>query len=583
MTIDTDKTKEKVEKVNGQIKKFIESDAGDGTKREDQYLHGPKLVLCLISLFLCLFLVSLDQTIVATILTVVANKFNGFSKVGWMISGFLLPSVVFSANWGQVSIIFGRKYTMMVCILIFEGGSLMSALAPNMNTIIGGRVLAGVGAGGIQTLVFIVVSEVVDMNLRPLATTLFGITAGISSVIGPLVGGAFTSNVSWRWCFYINLPIGALAAVFLFISFNPPKPVFNLRQQIGLVDYVGTVLFVGGCVVFLLGLTFASTDEHSWNSAAVIVCLVLGPIILMAFAIWNWKFSKNQLIPMEIVKIPQIVAGGVTLFAMFGAFMANILYLSIYFQNVIGRDALHTGLSLLPMIISMVIFSVLSGVSLRKVYHVKPFSIVGCSLMTVGIGITTLLQVDSPNSKKIGLLIPTGVGNGLIIQSLIASCQLKAPKTNGGTIMTTSFIMVCRSLGGSLGSILADVVYNLSLNNKLPVALSNLANNNPQLFKQLSSFDPKLLRVSTAVLDSLSPAALHFVRSVMMDSIRNVFYMSLGVAGLSFIASLFLSNKKIPKKSEIGTAVRDDMPTVSESDAPKLSESDDATEKEPKV
>lgn len=201
---------------NRKPKKFIESDAGDGTRREDQYLHGIKLVLCMISIFLCLFLVALDQTIVVTLLTKVGNEFNSFDKIGWLASGFLLSMAVLTATWGKISIIMGRKVTMYVAIILFEIGSLICGLSNSMGLLIGGRVIAGIGGGGIQSLVFVIISEVIPIEKRPIGIAILASTFAVASVLGPLIGGAFTNQVTWRWCFYINLPAGSLALAFFF-------------------------------------------------------------------------------------------------------------------------------------------------------------------------------------------------------------------------------------------------------------------------------------------------------------------------------------------------------------------------------
>lgn len=262
------------EETQGRKKKFIESDAGDGSKREDQYLHGPRLALCFVAIFLCLFLVALDQTIIATLLTVVGNKFNGFDRIGWLSAGFLLSMAVFAATWGKISIIFGRKITMFIAVSLFEAGSLMCALANDMNVLIGGRVLAGIGGGGIQSMVFILISEIVPLEVRPLGMAGMGCTFAVASVLGPLIGGAFTSSVSWRWSFYINLPIGGVAAAFFFWAFNPPKTKGGIREKLKMIDYLGTALLSAGLVIFLLALTFGAGNQFSWDSAAVICCFI---------------------------------------------------------------------------------------------------------------------------------------------------------------------------------------------------------------------------------------------------------------------------------------------------------------------
>ncbi|RCK64037.1 Vacuolar basic amino acid transporter 5 [Candida viswanathii] len=553
------------QQTNASSKKFKESDAGDGTSKEDHYLHGTQLVLCFLALFLVLFIFALDQTIIATILTTVGSKFNSFAQVGWLSSGFLLAMAVFIQPFGKLSIIIGRKWAMVVAIILFEGGSLMCALASSMNILIGGRVLAGVGGAGINSGVFVIASEVVPINKRPFALSIFSVTFAIASVLGPLIGGAFTSHVTWRWAFYINLPVGGLAlAVFLY-SFRPPRPKVNIKQELLRFDYFGTFLLISGSVVFLLALTFG-TEEFPWNSGAVISCFVIGPVLLIAFGIWNFGFSKNQIIGTEVVKVPQIIASTLCIGGMFSAFIMSMIYGSIYFQVIKDASPLGAGLHLLPTVIAVVVSSMASGILVQKLKFVKPYNIASGILGPIGCGLLTLLQVDSSFSKQVGLLIIIGVSAGLAMQPSILSAQIKAPKTPSGMIMTTIFINFSRSIMSAFGTVLADAVYTASLRNIMKKNVAKLTD--PEILQELQKLNIDELISSTEVLKTLSPETVLFVKTQIMDAIRNVYYTTIGFAAISFLSCFFVTNKKLPSQVEM---------------KPKTEQKDEAEEEEEQI
>ncbi|KAI5951245.1 hypothetical protein KGF54_004319 [Candida jiufengensis] len=539
---------------------FKESDAGDGTQREDQYIHGPRLFLCFLSLFLCLFLFALDQTIVATILSTVGNRFNAFENIGWLTSGFLLAMAVFIQPFGKLSIIFGRKWTMVVAVIIFEIGSLLCALAPNMSVLIGGRVIAGCGGAGIQGLTFVIVSEILPINKRPLGMTVLSVTFAVASVLGPIIGGLFTSNVTWRWSFYINLPIGGFALVVFLYSFRPPTPKGNYLQQLKEFDFVGLVLMIGGVVVFMLALTFGSSN-HSWNSAAVISCFVIGIVVIILFAIWNFKFSKNQIIGTDVVTTPQILASTFALAGTFTSFIITMIYGSVYFQIIRDSSAMGAGLHLLPCIISVVISSIISGVTIQKLKIIKPWSVFAGILAPIGSGLLSLLQVDSSFSQQVGFLILIGVAAGSSMQPAMISAQIKAPKTPGGTIMTTIFINTIRCLTSAIGGTLADAVYTSSLKNHFKSAIPKA---NIQIQQNLHNFNLSSIMSSNTILKELDPQTQLFIKQQMMKSIHNVFYMTIGWSIISTISCIFVTNQRLPDMVALEKKKEEDVKELEE-------------------
>ena len=560
-----DPTEEKTTKA------YFESDAGDGTKREDMYLEGKELILCFIAIFCSFFLFALDQTIIATLLTTVGNKFHSFDKIGWLSAGFLISMAVLLAIWGKLSIIFGRKVTMMVAIVLFEAGSLMCALANNMNVLIGGRVLAGVGGGGIQSVAFIIITEILPIHKRPMGMAIISMVFAVASVLGPLIGGAFTSHVTWRWCFYINLPVGGAAFLLFVFVYNPPKSKGSIREKLKLIDYPGVLLLSSGLVVLLLAITFGAGGQYAWNSAAVIVCFVVGGVVTIIFFIWNVRFSKNPMLPWEVLRVFQIEASAFALFGSFASFMSSALYLSVYFQVIHDADAWKSGLHLLPLIVAVVLFSFSSAMLCKITRYVKPFAVFGAVWCMVGAGLLCLLDVDSSKSKKIGLLIPMGVGIGSLMQAGILSAQIMAPKTPGGTIMATVLANFLRSFGGALSSNLADAVYAATYLNKVN---ENLKYQPEEVIKELSTIDVRAIVNSTAALAKLSAPARKFLKAQLMLGIKNTFYMNLGFCAITVVSACFITNKRLPKAVPQERDEKKTEPEAAESDSVEAAEND---------
>ncbi|KAI5963781.1 uncharacterized protein KGF55_002661 [Candida pseudojiufengensis] len=342
--------------------------------------------------------------------------------------------------------------------------------------------------------------------------------------------------------FYINLPIGGFALLVFLFSFRPPAPKGDYFKQLKEFDYIGLVLMIGGITVFMLALTFGSSN-HSWNSAAVIACFVVGIVVTILFGIWNFRYSKNQILGTDIVIIPQIIASTVCLSGVFSSFIVTMIYGSVYFQVIRDSSAMGAGLHLLPCIISVVVSSIVSGVSIQKLRFIKPWNVLSGILAPVGAGLCSLLQVDSSFSQQVGFLILTGVAAGTQMQPAIISAQIKAPKTPGGTIMTTVFINTMRSLVSAIAATLSDAVYTSSLKNNFKSALPQAS---PDIQQTLAKINLSSILSSNTILKELDPASQLFIKQQMVKAIHNVFYMCIGWSALTTISCVFITNQKLP-------------------------------------
>ncbi|KAG7196124.1 uncharacterized protein KQ657_000136 [Scheffersomyces spartinae] len=531
--------------------KYFESNAGDGTEALDQFVHGYKLALTLASCVVSLFLVALDATIIITILSTVGNKFKSFERVGWLNSGFLLPIAVLAPSYGKISIAFGRKYTMMFGIIVFEIGSLICGISQSMDMLIGGRVIQGIGGGAIQSMVMVIMSESVPVSKRSLAFSLIGVTFAVASVIGPLLGGAFASHVSWRWCFYINLPVGGAAFAMLVVCFNPPKPTGSLRVKLARIDYLGTFLLTAGLVLTLLGLSFGGQD-FPWRSAAVILNFVLGGLLIVGFAVYNFMYSKNPIIMKELVTIRPILATAMTSFCIYGWFMAANIYLSIYFQVIWGASPWRSGIDLLPYIIGLTVSSIFTGAAMRVFRFVKIPLLTAAILGPIGSGLFILLSRTSSKADRIGLLIVAGVSIGFSFQPPIISAQLEAPNTiEGSMIQSTVFVNFVRTLGGVIAVSIAQLIFQEEGKSHVNSALGKLKTQNPALYQQMSRYDPKVLIQTPEIINSLPAQGKDLVLNAFMKALKSVFWWCVALACASLVFAIFTSNKRIPRDEHV--------------------------------
>lgn len=547
--------------------KYTEADAGDGTKAHEQYLTGVPLFLTILSCIVTLFIAALDQTIVSTILTTVGNHFNSFEKVGWLTSGFMLPMACLIPSYGKISIAFGRKATLIAGIVIFEIGSLISALANSMSLLIGGRVIQGIGGGAIQSMVMVILTESVPISRRSLVFASVSVVWSTSSVLGPIIGGAL-EKITWRWCFYINLPIGGVSLLVLIFGFNPPKPKGNIREKLSTIDYVGTFFMTLGLVLVLLGLTFGGVD-YPWKSAAVICLFTVGGVLLTVFAVWNFRYSPNPIILADFVKSFTTMTALISAMFNFGFFISNLTYLAVYFQVVFNASSLQSGIDLLPLVVSVTIASLANSMFINLTKNVKITMIVSGVLSPLGSGLLLLLDKNSSVGKRIGILLVSGIAIGLQFQSSTLSAQLVAPKdVPGALILVTVLLNFARELASTVSVTIAQLLFQVTGTRYLEDLQRDISKN-VDGYTEFINMQAKSLISNPRLIRKLPTEVREMVLDQFVKALKNVFYFGLALAAVCFIASLFTTGKKIPKTKDIKTAdSEDDQEHMEEIKAP---------------
>ncbi|RFU35223.1 hypothetical protein B7463_g1134, partial [Scytalidium lignicola] len=535
--------KEKLEEVNLEVVKTETSNkSGLGKVRTSdegvEYPTGAKLNLISLALCLSVFLMALDNSIIATAIPKITDQFHSLDDVGWYGSAYLLTTASFQLLFGKFYSFFSIKWVYLIAIGIFELGSLICGAAPNSIALIIGRAVAGLGSAGIFSGALIIVAYSVPLAKRPIYTGFIGSCYGIASVAGPLLGGVFTDKATWRWCFFINLPIGAITVVIIAIFFKAPerKMTTNLtwNDRIKQFDLIGTAFFIPAIISLLLALQWGGS-KYTWGSWRIILLFVFFGVLILCFvAVQIWK-GDHATVPPNVVKKRTVWASILFSFTLGSFFLLMIYYLPIWFQSVKGASAVKSGIMNLPMLLVLVLVSIIAGGLVSTFGHYAPLMIASSILMSIGMGLITTFKPDTNHSKWIGYQALTGVGIGLGMQQPMMAVQTVLDISL--VPIGTSIIIFMQTLGGALFVSVGQNVFE----NKL---LQGLAEYVPTL-------DPNVVLSTgaTSIQHSIDKQYLPGVTLAYNDALTKTFVVGTAMAALSLIGALTIEWRSVKGKN----------------------------------
>jgi EmrB/QacA subfamily drug resistance transporter len=493
----------------------------------DAPLTGRALTTVFAALMLGMFLAALDQTIVSTALPTIVGDLGGLNHLSWVVTSYLLAATVSTPVYGKLGDMYGRKPVFLAAILIFLAGSMLAGLSRSMLELILFRSLQGAGAGGLMVGAQAIIADIVPPRQRGRYMGLIGSVFAVASVAGPLLGGFLVDQISWRWVFYVNMPIGALAVVIVIFRLHLHQPHNRHR-----IDYLGVVLLSGGVAALTLMTSWGGT-EHAWGSTTILGLAGAGVALLVAFAAQERR-AAEPIVPPELfhssVFNVSSAIGATIGMAMFGA----IIFIPVFLQLVYGASATGSGLRMIPLMLGLLVATIASGRAISRIGRYRVFPIAGTGILVVGMFLLTRLGVGTAPWLASAYMIVVGVGIGLVMQVLVLVVQNDAEPRNIGVATSTATFF--RSVGGSFGVAIFGTIFATRLSDQL-------AHLPHDVVARLGSG----IHLSPAAARALPPAVHADFLQAFSHALHGVFLFGMVLAIVPFALSWFL--KEVPLRT----------------------------------
>ncbi len=503
-----------------------------------------EILVVMSGLMLGMLVAALGQTVVATALPTIVGELGGQDQLAWVVSATLLTSTASTPLWGKLSDLYGRRPLFQAAIVVFLVGSVLCGLSQNMGQLIGFRAVQGLGIGGLMALSQAIIGDIVSPRERGRYQGYIGSVFGVASVAGPLIGGFLVDGPGWRWCFYVGVPIGIAAYVVTNRVLTMP---FTRRDH--QIDYLGAALIVGGVSLLLLLLSLGG-KEFEWGSTEI-GAMAAGSAVLLALAVVQERRAVEPIIPPRLFRIPTFritsVAGFIVGVALFGA----IVYLPQYLQIVKGQSPTRSGLLTIPLMAGLRGMSIGSGRVITRSGRYKVFPVVGLIVVAVGLGLFSLLGVDTPLPVAGAYMLVLGAGLGMVMQVLVLAVQNAVEHRDLGT--ATSAATFFRSMGGALGVAVFGALLSDRLSRYIPERLAAAGVEGRAGGRDLLGTPDAIAALPGPVRDA--------VLGGFADSLSDIYTIAIPVALLGFVVVLFLP--ELPLR----TSVRDQERVATDGEA----------------
>jgi len=487
----------------------------------------------IVAIMLGMLLAALDQTIVATALPTIVSDLGGANHLSWVVTSYLLAETIMTALIGKFGDLYGRKPMFLLSVVLFLGGSALCGMADSMLWLVGSRAIQGLGAGGLMVTAMAVIADVVPLSERGKYQGVMGSVFGVSTVAGPLLGGLFVDHLSWRWAFYVNIPLGIVVLIVASITLPAVKAPTSPR-----IDYLG-ILFIG---VAATGLTLVTTwggNEYAWGSA-VILAMTIGSIVALGLFVLAERRAAEPLLPLRLFRSPVFTVCTIMSFIIGFAMLGGVTYLPTYLQFVHGASATESGLQMLPLVGGLLVASIVVGQVISKTGRYRLFPIIGTVLIGAGLYLLSLLDNTTSYVETAGFMLVLGLGVGLCMPVPTVVVQSTVDYADLG--VATSGVSFLRTMGSSFGVAVFGSIYAHQLPEKLAPAV------------QAAQVDPRLAATVEGVRN-LPAATRSLITAAYADALHVVFLMAVPVAALGFLTALLL--KEVPLRDTARMAAGD--------------------------